>query len=83
MMQQKVMLKLRILVYYYSLRFNRFQEDHADVHEIHTPKSTQQRATVVIKSYIPFQEERGGEMFRKFSIKLKHLRLTSVVSRFI
>lgn len=61
MMQQKVMLKLRILVCSYSLRFNRFQEDQADVHEMHTPKSTQQRATVVITTYVPFQEERRGK----------------------
>lgn len=34
MMQQKVTLKLRIPVCWYSLRFNRFQEDHTRVHEI-------------------------------------------------
>lgn len=36
-----------------------------------TPKSTQEKATVTIKSYISFEEERGRKMFRKTSIKLK------------
>lgn len=68
MMKQKVMLKLRTLVCEYSLRLSGFQDDQADVHVLHTPKSTQRRAIVVMTTYVPFQEERGGKTLRKSSM---------------
>lgn len=45
------------------------------MHEIHAPKSTQQKATVIVKYYIPFQEKRGGKISKKFFNKMKTVEI--------